>query len=180
MRLSLRQGIGVLWCLVFLLALAACAPGGSTTAATSPDTQASATPPAATATAAAPTPGSAALNGCPSKQQPAAAQGQAVDVVAKQKATEQRQSFTLSTGQTLEVRLSASVRWHAQVQDSAGILTTNEATGWYDATLKSCIWRFTALKPGNVSLGFSGVLICPPREQCLAVAMVQQYTVTVR
>ena len=74
----------------------------------------------------------------------------------------------------------SNARWRMNVQAAGGILSTTEATGWYDATLKVCRWRFTAVGTGSAMLSFAGVLLCKPKEECPVVAMLQQYTITVR
>ncbi len=182
MRIRLRQGMVVLWCLAFLLLLAACAPAGSATN-NSQTGQASATvpgqvTPTATATPR-PTPGSQARNGCSTQQPPADAQQQA-DVVVTEKGNTGEQPVTLNMGQTLEVRLPANTRWRMSAEDATGALKTNEATGWYDATLKVCRWRFTAVGTGSATLSFAGILICTPKGQCPVAALLQQFTITVR
>jgi hypothetical protein len=85
----------------------------------------------------------------------------------------------LSQGQALEVRLPATINWGMQKQDTGGVLTTNEATGWYDANFKDCLWRFAAVKAGSATLSFSGGPVCAPNTACPALAAIQQYNVTV-
>ena len=121
MPIRFRQGASVILPLLALLCIAACAPGGS--GSNSP----------------APTPGSAALNGCAAQQPPAGVAGKPTDLVVTQGGDYTGQPVALHQGQTLEVRLPATIVWGLQQQDADGILTTNEATGWYDATLRACL-----------------------------------------
>ncbi len=184
MRIRLRWAITTFWCLGLLM-LAACAPGGSRTAGNTSPGQASPTAsvqrsPTATATSSpSATPGSQALNGCSTASPPADAQKPA-DVVVTLKGTGNEQPVTLNKGQTLEVRLLATARWHMNVQNSSSALGTQEAIGWYNASLKSCIWRFTAVGAGTATLVFTGIIICPPKDQCPVAALDQQYDITVR
>ena len=60
------------------------------------------------------------------------------------------------------------------------LLKTTEATGWYDATLKDCRWRFTAVGTGNATLSFVVSSFSRQRGQCPVAALLQQYTITVR
>jgi hypothetical protein len=180
MRVRHYERLGVFGYLVLLLLLAACAPAGGSTSAGAQPVQASPTAANASPTPApSPTPGSPQLNGCPAKQPPAGAQGHAADVVVTERGTEDSQPITLTTGQTLEVRLPAIMRWRMILQDTSAVLSTNEATGWYDATLKDCRWLFTALKAGGAALSFTGTMVCAPKSECPTVAILQQYTVTV-
>lgn len=182
MRIRLGGGIKVFWCLVALLMLAACAPAGgratqsAQTGQPSPTASSQASP-TITATPVS-TPGSQARNGCSTAQPPADSQKQA-DVVVTQTGIEGAQPVTLNKGQTLEVRLLATIRWHMHMQNSSA-LNTKEATGWYNATLKDCLWRFTAVGTGTATLSFTGTVICDPKGQCPVAALVQQYDITVR
>ena len=184
MRIRFRQGIRLLWCLAFLLLLAACAPAGGSTANSPQANQATATttPSQASTTATPapkPTPGGQALNGCSTTQPPADAQ-QPADVVVTEGGQQDTQAVALKKGQTLEVRLQANTRWRLNVQDAGSILSTTEATGWYDATLKVCRWRFTAEGTGGATLSFVGIVLCAPNLHCPVAAIVQQYDVTAR
>ncbi len=166
MSTHLWQAARLLWLLLAMLCIAACAPGGAF---------GSINPTALVAT-----PGSAALNGCSAQKPPAGVAGTSADVVVTQGGDITGQPVALSVGQTLEVRLSATIYWRVQNQDTSGILTTTRAIGWYDGTLKDCLWRFTAVKAGSATLNFSGGLVCPPNAACPAIAAIQQYHVTVR
>ena len=88
------------------------------------------------------------------------------------------QAVTLNMGQTLEVRLPTNAHWRMSAEDATGVLKTTEATGWYDATLKDCRWRFTAVGTGSATLSFAGVLICAQKEQCPVATLLQQFTIT--
>ncbi len=154
---------------VLLLALfAGCAPG-TTGTASSPNS-----PTATTTTAAS---GNAGLNGCPSESKPANA-GTKADVVVTFTGAE-GQTVTLNKGQTLEVHLPAAMRWGLSTQGSANVLTPSVPNGWYDAGLDSCVWRFAAAGQGNVTLAFGGVAVCKPNTECPAIAVAQDYEVTV-
>jgi hypothetical protein len=87
---------------------------------------------------------------------------------------------SLNKGQTLEVRLTATVRWMLNMQGDQTILTPASPNGWYDASTKNCVWRFTAVSQGYVTLSFSGGLVCAPNTACPALASVQGYDVTVQ
>jgi hypothetical protein len=157
-----RRLAGVVWLVLALLGMAACAPLGSGSGSANP------------------TPGSADLNGCAAQHAPAGVAGKSADLVVTQGGDYTGQPVALRQGQTLEVRLPATINWGMQTRDADGILTTSEATGWYDATLRDCLWRFTAVKAGSVTLNFAGGPVCAPNTACPAIAAVQQYNITVR
>lgn len=170
MTIYLRRWGAMLACLVLLLFVAACSPAGG-----------SGTSVGNTAPTATPAPGSPQLNGCPTQHPPAGAQGHPADVVVGPGGSpEEGMPVTLNMGQTLEVRLAATIRWGLHIQDAGHNLTTDQATGWYDASTKSCVWRFRAVGAGNVTLSYSGGLVCEPNSACPALAAIQQYNVTIR
>jgi|GEM_PF-1421926 len=194
MRIQLRQWMGFAWCLLLLLFVTACAPGGQASgsaggdfgaptpgAATPGSTSSTTNPPGSgSPSAAQPTPGSASLNGCPSQQPPPNAAAHPADVVVSAGGGADGLVVSLRMGQTLEVRLSATVRWGLQMQGAATILTASTPNGWYDAILKACVWRFTATGAGSATLIYGGGLVCAPHSQCPTIAAVQDYTVTVQ
>ena len=154
-------------CLLLLALVAACAPAGAGGTAANP-------------TATPPVPGSAALNGCPTQQPPAGIGTQPADVIVTQGSGVNTPPVTVKNGQTLEIRLPATFRWALHIQDADKILGTTDATGWYDATLKACRWRFTALGTGTATLQYTGTMVCAPAQPCPALAIAQDYTVTVQ
>ena len=169
MKSLLRPWGVVIGCLLLLTFLAACAPGASSNTASSPNS------PTATATKAAS--GNTGLNGCPSESPPATA-GTKADVVVTFTGAE-GQTVTLNKGQTLEVRLPAAMRWSMSIQGNANVLTPSAANGWYDASLDNCVWRFVAANQGNATLSFGGVAVCKPNTECPAIAVAQDYEITV-
>jgi hypothetical protein len=170
MKFVLRAWGVVIGCLLLLALLAACAPGSSNTAS-------SPVSPTQTATAAAS--GAAGLNGCPAANPPANA-GTKADVVVTFKSGAQGPTVTLNKGQTLEVRLQPTMHWSLNIQGDASVLTASSGNGWYDASLDSCVWRFTAANQGNTTLAFTGVAVCKPNTECPALAAAQEYDVTVK
>lgn len=158
-----------LCCLLFLALVTACAPaGGGGTAANS------------TPTATPLVPGSPGLNGCPTQHPPAGRGTQPADVTVTQGSGVNTPPVTIKNGQTLEVRLPATFRWGLNIQDTDKILKTTDATGWYDATLKACRWRFTALSTGTATLQYVGTMVCAPAQPCPALAIAQDYTIDVQ
>lgn len=168
MKSLLRPWSLVIGCVLLLALLAACAPGASNTASSS-------NAPTATATTAAS--GNAGLNGCPTESPPADA-GTKADVVVTFTGAE-GQTVTLTKGQTLEVRLPAAMRWSLSTQGAANVLTPSATNGWYDAGLDNCVWRFVAANQGNATLAFGGVAVCKPKTECPAIAVAQDYDITV-
>ena len=146
-----------------ILLVAAC--GSSSNASTS-------TPPE--------TPGSAALNGCPTQLAPSDAASKPADVVANESAGASGQPVTLKVGQILAVRLSAAKRWGLSLQNSGQILQADTAEGWYDAMLHDCIWRFTARSAGSVALVYAGGPVCADNTKCPNFVEAQEFDVTVR
>jgi hypothetical protein len=165
----IRSVGSILCCLFFLALVTACAPAGGGGTASNPTT--TATPPA---------PGSAALNGCPTQNPPTGVGTQPADVIVTQGGGTNSPPVMLKKGQTLEVRLPATYRWKMTIQDTGKILATTDATGWYDATLKACRWRFTALGPGTATLQYVGTLVCASGKPCPALAIAQDYTIQVQ
>ncbi len=193
MRRHVRQGVMFAWLLILLLFVAACAPGGQasgsavggpggpTAGAATPGSTSSATNPSGSSSPPAeqPTPGSASLNGCPSQQPPPGA-ANPTDVVVSSGGGANGLAVSLRAGQTLEVRLAATVHWGLQIKDTAHILTASTPNGWYDASLKACVWRFTATGAGSAALIYGGSLVCAPHSQCATIAEAQDYTITVQ
>ena len=126
------------------------------------------------------TPGSAALNGCPTQQAPPDATSKPADVVANEIANANGQPVTLKVGQILEVRLSAPKRWGLSLQDSSQILQPDATEGWYNAMLRDCIWRFTAKSAGTASLIYAGGPVCAANTKCPDFVEAQEFDVTVR
>ncbi len=170
MSSRLRFWSGVIAGLVLLVFMAACAPGGgsATGAGHTNGGGATATPSA---------PGSPMLNGCPAKQPPADLAGHPADVIVTQGGGVNSPPVDVKVGQILEIRLPANVRWKLDIRDPNAILTKNEATGWYDASLKACRWRFTVVKAGQAALLFSGGLVCLPGKACPAIASMAEFTI---
>jgi hypothetical protein len=119
-----------------------------------------------------------AYNGCPAKQIPVDTSSQA-DIVVTDQGAALHQPISLHVGQTLEVRLRASVIWQLVKTDAGHALQAAEPQGWYDGSAETCVWRFAASATGTVTLNFSGGLLCAPNSACPAIAAVQDYAVTV-
>ncbi len=168
MKWLFRAWLVVPGCLMLLALLAGCAPGTSSTAS-SPGS------PTQTATAAS---GATGQNGCTSQNPPATA-GTKADVVVTFAGGADGQKVALNKGQTLEVRLPASMRWSLSVQGDASVLSAATDNGWYDASGDACVWRFAAAKQGTATLAFAGVAVCKPHTQCPTLATSQEYDITV-
>jgi hypothetical protein len=170
MKALLRPWSAMIGCLLLLALLAGCAPGTNFTA--SPPNS-----PTGTATTAAS--GTPELNGCKAANPPASA-GRQADVVVTFQGGAEAQTVTLNTGQTLEVRLPANMRWSLETQGDATVLTPSADNDWYDAGLHSCVWRFVAANQGKATLSFGGVMVCQPNTACSHLAAAQKYAITVR
>jgi hypothetical protein len=73
---------------------------------------------------------------------------------------------TVHVGQTLEVALPFGQ--HRSLGLSAGRpeLLLNTPAGYGDASLKSCVWRFTAEEAGQATLEFSFKPLCQAHMEC--------------
>ena len=71
------------------------------------------------------------------------------------------QQISLHVGQTLEVRLPFGRKW-SYFPSSTDTLTLQSPAGYGDATVNSCIWRFTAAHTGSTSINFIFAPLCLP------------------
>lgn len=85
-----------------------------------------------------------------------------VTVTAKQASV----GASLQVGQTLEIALAFGNRWSFAPAATQGVLLLNTPAGYGDPTLKSCIWRFTGEKAGEVTLTFTSAPICLAHMEC--------------
>ena len=69
-------------------------------------------------------------------------------------------------GQTLEVALPFGQRRSLGPGGGAPILLLNTPAGYGDASLKSCVWRFTAEQVGQATLTFTFAPICQAHMEC--------------
>lgn len=164
--------------LVVVVALAVAVAGCGASSSVPGGQGASAAPPTAVATT---TPGTAALNGCPTTQPPANLR--APDVVVRgggETAQSSGSAVTLPVGQTLQVELPAVNRWRVVIADSNSILTQPSQNGWYDDHLRACVWQFMAVKTGRATLSYGGRAVCSPRSQCPGYVIAQSFSVTVQ
>lgn len=126
-------------------------------------------------------PGTAVLNGCTAQHAPATAK--TADVVAQgggETLQTSGQTVTLHKGQTLQVQLPATYRWRAAVTDAGAVLKQPSGNGWFDGSLKACVWQFTAIKSGSASLSFGGGPVCSSSSMCPQYAIEQSISITVQ
>jgi hypothetical protein len=151
--------------------------------------QASMSGPVATggSTAAPPTATSATINsasstGCPLAHPPADAASFKPDVMVSQNAQSAgtAQPIILAQGQRLEIRLQSMFNWELTMTGASNSLAITSPRGWYDASVHACVWRFTAVGAGEVTLTYNGVIVCPPLKLCPSVEQAAIYRVTVR
>lgn len=84
----------------------------------------------------------------------------------------------VNVGQSIEIRLPAAFAWRlARTPDA--VLTLASPAGWYNASLRTCVWRFGAASAGTVALDFAGAIVCDPGKACPALAAAAQYQITV-
>jgi hypothetical protein len=123
---------------------------------------------------------SASLNGCPTQLIPVDPFGKP-DLILTQQSDPGTfvKSVTVTQGQSLEIRLPAHISWRLTASDPAQTLAMAQPAGWYNSQLLACIWRFSAVSPGEANLDFSGGLVCAPGSACPAIAAVAQYHITV-
>lgn len=89
------------------------------------------------------------------------------------------QQVTAHVGQTIEIRLRASVAWSLVLTGAHGVLSAHSTLGWYDVARQVCVWRFVATHTGAVQLSFTGGLVCPQNAECPALAAFQVFDVAV-
>src|SRR5262249_25120575 len=124
---------------------------------------------------------SATLNGCPAQHTPAGAKTADVVVATGGGETSQtsRQTVHLTPGQTLEIRLLATFRWVLAPGSWSSILSAPTGNGWFDNSLKACVWQFTATQSGEAALSYGGGPICTTAGKCPNVMVDRSYTVDV-
>jgi hypothetical protein len=86
---------------------------------------------------------------------------------------------TLQVGQTLEVALPFGQRQSIAPAAGGPALLLNTPAGYGDASLKSCVWRFTAEQAGQTLVTFSSAPICKPGIDCPQYVAIRKITVTV-
>jgi hypothetical protein len=128
-----------------------------------------------------PTP-SSSLNGCPSRLIPVDPPRRPADVVLTQQNDpgSNFRTVTVSVGQSIEIRLPASFDWRlARGEPDPAVLALANPAGWYNSSLRACIWRLSAAAPGTAELEFAGGFVCEPGVACPALAAVARYKITV-
>jgi hypothetical protein len=73
---------------------------------------------------------------------------------------------TVHVGQTLEVALPFGQRRSLGPTAGHPELLLNTPAGYGDASLTSCVWRFTAEEAGQAALEFSFKPLCQARMEC--------------
>ena len=73
---------------------------------------------------------------------------------------------TVQVGQTFEIALPFGQRRSLEPGGGQPILLLNTPAGYGDASLKSCVWRFTAEQVGQVTLNFTFAPICQAHMEC--------------
>jgi hypothetical protein len=86
---------------------------------------------------------------------------------------------TLQKGQTLVVQLPAAFHWTLAPYVTNSILTPDDHNGWYDASLRACIWRFVAATSGSATLDYAGRQVCAPGAKCPTVIVNEEIDITV-
>jgi hypothetical protein len=124
---------------------------------------------------------SATPQGCPSGQSPIDAASFTPDVIVTQdaRAAGTAQPVVLAPGQRLEIRLQPMFTWELKMSGAGNALAVTGPQGWYDASLKMCVWRFTAAGAGKATLAFDGDVVCPPLKLCPSMEQSVAYRVTV-
>jgi hypothetical protein len=73
---------------------------------------------------------------------------------------------TVHVGQSLEVALPFGQRRSLGLSAGSPELLLNTPAGYGDASLKSCVWRFTAEQVGQATLNFTFAPICQAHMEC--------------
>ncbi|MGO8949706.1 MAG: hypothetical protein ACLQUY_19045 [Ktedonobacterales bacterium] len=158
--------------LLSLMLLAACGQTTSTTGINnggpvegkSPGTPTVTAAPTVAGTGTPAVPGtSSATTGCPLATQ--AVQWPSPPTVIVTSATASK-GATVQVGQTVEIALAFGHRWSLMPAAGQPELVLNTPAGYGDASLKSCVWRFTAQDVGQTTLKFTFAAICQPHQAC--------------
>lgn len=144
--------------LALLLLLAGCGGAGASSGAQPPATVTG----GATAT---PTVGgvSATTTGCPQATQIVQWPSPPTVIVTT---AQTAKGATVQVGQSLEVALPFGHKWTLGLDAGQPALALSTPAGYGDASLQSCIWRFTTKQAGQVTLTFSSAPICQPHRDC--------------
>ena len=118
-------------------------------------------------------------NGCPIQTIPVDPLPPA-KVIVNQPSGANTAPITLSMGQSMEIRLSSAIAWHLNLADPNQILTATGLAGWYNKTLKTCIWRYDATKVGSATFTFIGSALCQAGETCSQIAIESDFEVNVQ
>ena len=87
---------------------------------------------------------------------------------------------TVQVGQTLEIALPFGQRRSLGPAAGDPELLLNTPAGYGDASLKSCVWHFTAEQAGQVTLLFTFAPICQAHQACPQYVGVLKIPITVR
>lgn len=119
---------------------------------------------------------------CPLLQAPADVGTFKPDVIVSQNSRDGGtiQPVSLTQGQRLEIRLQPGFAWRLTLSDPSHVLIAPGSGGWYDASARACIWRFTAASQGTAQLNYQGAMVCPPLKSCPSVEQSASYAVTIR
>jgi hypothetical protein len=100
-------------------------------------------------------------------------------VTVNQVGAENGKPVALKKGQTLEILLPATYKWHLGTSNLGGTLTDVTPEGWYNTASQSRAWRFTGANTGTVPLNFGATPVRDPGKMCPALAFDVSYSVTV-
>ena len=93
--------------------------------------------------------------------------------------TQATKGASLQIGQTLELALVFGHRWSLGPATWEPTLALDAPSGYGDASLASCIWRFTAQKAGQITLTFTSAPVCQAHITCPQYQLVLKIPVTV-
>ena len=160
-----------LWLLLIMgamLLVAACAPGGPPTGTTNTAAQPSPT----AASTPAKTPATTTKTGCPAATQDVNWPTPPGAVFT----TQQAKMVNVKVGETFEITVPMGHTWKLlPMADS--ILKLDTPSGYGDADLNSCVWHFTTLASGKITLEFSMQAVCEEGKQCPNYITVVDFTV---
>ena len=96
------------------------------------------------------------------------------------KANNTSHTVTLQKGQTVEIQLAFGRRW-ALFPSSTPSLSLQQPSGFGDASVQSCIWRFTATQSGSSEVVFNYGPVCTTAtKSCPQYEGQLSFTVTVQ
>lgn len=176
-----RQGapvtvVSAILLLLMALLLAGCGVTTGTATMTNGAGQPSVAPTATTTMTPSTSGESGTTTGCPLATQVVQWSSPPAIIITSAQSTDKAE---VRVGQSIELALTFGHRWSLGPNAGQPALTLNTPAGYGDASMGSCIWRFTAEHAGTASVSFLAAPICQPHMQCPQMVALHTITITV-